>query len=434
MQIVLFGLSHDVADISLRERVALSSRDAAEALAEILVHYEVVAEAAILSTCNRTEFYVATENAQSAREVLAGYMARRCGLPLADVLETFVWRCGEEAVSHLFRVAAGLESQILGEGQILGQVREAAKTAREVGAIGPVLEALFRQALSAGKRSRSETAISQGSVSVGSAAVELAREALGGLEGRTALLVGVGKIGELALKHLASQGVTRIIVANRTLESAAQVARTVGGEAIPFFALKDAMAEADVVLCCTGAPHYILVGPDFEPVAKVRAGRPLVMVDVSVPRNIDPEIGKLPGVSLFDMDDMKSVAERNRDERCFVVPVVETIISEEMGKWDAFMRSYQAAPFITGLRQKVEDIRKQEFDEFARDMAAMLSPEQLAAVERLTQTLTAKFLHEPTVSLRAKGDAQSAHAAAICDLFGLAAPVRSGRRLRAVKA
>lgn len=434
MQIVLFGLSHDIADVSLRERAALTSRDAVEALSDILAQHEDIAEIAVLSTCNRTEFYAATEHPAQAREALAGFMAQRCGLPRETTDATCMWHVGDEAVGHLFRVAAGLKSQILGEGQILGQVRDAAKIAREAGALGPLLEALFRNAVSAGKRARSETAISQGSVSVGSAAVELAKDALGGLQGRTALLVGVGKIGELALKHLAAQGVTRIIVANRTLESAAELAQVVGGEAIPFFALKDAMAESDVVMVCTGAPHYILVGADFEPVASARGGRPLVMVDVSVPRNIDPEIGKLPGVSLFDIDDMKAVAERNRDERAFVVPVVENIIAEEMANWGAFLRSYQAAPFITGLRQKVEALRAQEFEAFARDMAASLTPEQLAAVERLTQTLTAKFLHEPTVRLRAKGDQQSPHAAAICDLFGLAAPVRKTRRLRAAKA
>lgn len=431
MQIVLFGLSHDVADVALRERAALTSRAAADTLSELLVANEEIAEIAVLSTCNRTEFYVATEHPDRAREILGAYMARRCGLALEDAASPYVWRTGADAVGHLFRVAAGLESQILGEGQILGQVRDAAKIAREAGTFGPLLEALFRQALSAGKRARTETAISQGSVSVGSAAVELARDALGGLQGRTVLLVGVGKIGELALKHLAAQGVSRIVVANRTLESAAELAQVVGGEAIPFFALKDAMVEADVVMVCTGAPHYILVGPDFEPVAQARAGRPIALVDVSVPRNIDPEIGKLPGALLFDIDDMKAVAERNRDERAYVVPIVEDIIAQEMGNWDGFLRSYQAAPFITGLRQKVEALRAQEFEAFAREMAGTLTPEQLATVERLTQALTAKFLHEPTVRLRAKGDQQSPHAAAICDLFGLATPVRKTRKLRA---
>lgn len=434
MHIVLFGLAHDVANVALRERAALTSLEAAAVLSDILTRNEDIAEIAVLSTCNRTEFYAATGSPDRAREALASFMARRCGLSLEDTEATWTWSMGEDAVNHLFRVASGLESQILGEGQILGQVRDAARIAREAGALGPLLEALFRHAVSAGKRARSETTISQGSVSVGSAAVELARDALGGLQGRTALLVGVGKIGELALKHLVAQGVTRIVVANRTLESAAALARVVGGEAIPFFALKDAMAEADVVMVCTGAPHYILVGTDFEPVVRARGGRPLVMVDVSVPRNIDPEIGKLPGISLYDIDDMKAVAERNRDERAHVVPMVEDIVAEEMAAWSAFLSSYQAAPFITSLRQKIEALRAQEFEKFARDLGGTFSPEQLAAVERLTQALTAKFLHEPTVRLKAKAGQQSPHAAAICDLFGLPTPVRKTRRLRAVKA
>ena len=433
MQIVLFGLSHDVADVSLRERVSLTGHDASEALAEILVQNEGISEAAVLSTCNRTEFYLVTDEPAAARGILTAFLARRCDLPLEEVVDSFMWRCGQEAVSHLFRVASGLESQILGEGQILGQVRDAAKTAREAWSLGPLLESLFRHAVTAGKRVRTDTTISQGAVSVGSAAVELAKETLGGLHGRTALLVGAGKIGEVALKHLASQGVTRIMVANRTLESATQAARVVGGEAVAFIDLQKAIAQADVVLCCTGAPHYILTGPEFGPIAESRGGRPLVMVDVSVPRNIDPEIGKIAGVSLFDVDDLKAVAERNRDERAYLLPIVEAIVGEEMVGWAGFLRSYEAAPTITGLRQKVEAMRAQEFEGFARDMAATLSPEQLAAVEHLTRALTAKFLHQPTVSLRDKGDQLGGHAAAIRDLFGLAAPVRGGRRLRSAK-
>jgi glutamyl-tRNA reductase len=430
MHLVSIGLSHDVAPIALRERVAFVGRDAADALCD-LASSENLGEAAILSTCNRTEVYAVTEAAEAAKASLAGMISRRCGLTRGEVDAAFVWREGDEVVSHLFRVAAGLESQILGEGQILGQVREAAKLAREAGALGPLLDALFRHVVAAGKRVRSETGISQGSVSIGSAAVELAKDTLEGLTGRTTLLVGAGKLGELALKHLAAQGVNRIVVANRTLESASELARVVGGEAIPFIGMQPSLREADVVLCCTGAPHYVLSKADIEAVMTDRPGRTLVVVDVSVPRNIDPAVAEVPGVRLFDIDHLTAVAERNRDERAFLVPRVEGVLAEEMAEWHRFMRSYQAAPTIAGLRQKVESLREQEFEAFVKEMATVLTPEEIAAVEKLTRSLAAKFLHEPTIGLRDRGDGQHAvHAAAIRELFGIGtAALRRERRI-----
>ncbi|MBM3268303.1 MAG: glutamyl-tRNA reductase [Candidatus Sericytochromatia bacterium] len=418
MHVVELGLNHELAPVALRERVAISGTRVPEALADLLATGKVT-EVAILSTCNRTEIYATTEEPEEARGAISEWLAARGGLRRDELSGAFGWRADQDAVTHLFRVAAGLESQILGEGQILGQVREAARLAREAGSLGPILDALFRQVVSAGKRVRSETDISQGAVSVGSAAVELAHDALSGLDGRSVLLIGSGKLGELALKHLAAQGVRRIVVANRTLESAQELANVVGGEAVPFYGMKQSLQDVDVVLCCTGAPHYVLGVPDFEAVMADREGRPIVVVDVSVPRNIDPAVTSLAGVRLFDIDHLAAVADRNREDRAFLVPQVEAVLAAEMVGWEKFIRSYEAAPTITGLRQKIETLRLQEFETFA-SRHPDLGPEHLAAIEHLTRALANKFLHDPTVGLRNRGDSgQGVHAAAIRELFRL---------------
>lgn len=427
MPLLLIGLSHDTTPVALRERLAFSGPETALALATW--HEDGVAtEIALLSTCNRTEVYALGPDADGLESALIAALARSRDLPEGQVRDLCRVRRDEEAVLHLVRVASGLESQILGEGQILGQVREASMTARRMGTLGPVLDALFRTAIQAGRRVRSETAIAQGAVSVGAAAVELAREHLGGYRNRTVLVIGTGKIGELALRQLSAEQPARILIANRTPESAQALAGPFGAEAIPFPALSEALREADVVLCCTGAPHHVLYRADLAPIMEARAGRPLLMLDVSVPRNLDPELATLPGVALFDIDALTSLTERNRADRATWLPAAETMVLEAAQRFHASVQVQKVGPTIAGLRDKFESVRHGELTRFLERHGATLSADQVSAVAELTRVIGTKFLHEPTVGLRHHAEAGAEdHARVIQELFGLTAPSPSSR-------
>lgn len=423
MPLLLIGLSHDTTPVALRERLAFSGPDAATALATW--HEEgVAAELALISTCNRTEVYAVGEDADALEETLVAALARSRELPEAQVRGLCRVRRGDDAVLHLVRVASGLESQILGEGQILGQVREASMAARRMGTLGPVLDALFRTAIQAGRRVRTETAIAQGAVSVGAAAVELAREHLGGYRGRTVLVIGTGKIGELALRQLSSEQPARILIANRTPESARALAEPFGAEAVPFPALAGALQVADVVLCCTGAPHHVLYRADLAPIMAARAGRPLLLLDVSVPRNLDPEMATLPGVALFDIDALTSLTERNRADRATWLPAAETIVLDAAQRFHASVQIQKVGPTIAGLRDMYESVRHAELTRFLERHGATLAPDQVSAIAELTRVIGTKFLHVPTVGLRHHAEAGADdHARVIQELFGLTGSV-----------
>ncbi|MEB3205512.1 MAG: glutamyl-tRNA reductase [Candidatus Sericytochromatia bacterium] len=427
MPLLLIGLSHDTTPVALRERLAFSGPDAATALATW--HEEgVAAELALISTCNRTEVYAVGDDADALEETLVAALARSRDLPEAQVRGLCRVRRGDEAVLHLVRVASGLESQILGEGQILGQVREASMTARRMGTLGPVLDALFRTAIQAGRRVRSETAIAQGAVSVGAAAVELARDHLGGYRDRTVLVIGTGKIGELALRQLSSEQPARILIANRTPESARALAEPFGAEAVPFPALAGALQVADVVLCCTGAPHHVLYRADLAPIMAARGGRPLLLLDVSVPRNLDPEMATLPGVALFDIDALTSLTERNRADRATWLPAAETIVLDAAQRFHASVQVQKVGPTIAGLRDKYESVRHAELTRFLERHGATLAPDQVSAVAELTRVIGTKFLHEPTVGLRHHAEAGAEdHARVIQELFGLTGSVSASQ-------
>ncbi|MBI6546431.1 MAG: glutamyl-tRNA reductase [Cyanobacteria bacterium NC_groundwater_1444_Ag_S-0.65um_54_12] len=432
MQIVQIGVSHQVAPLALRERVTFSSTEIAEALAK-LAEDPRLAEVAMLSTCNRTELFAVTAGAARAREALRELLGEAKSLTKEE-LQCFDWRVGQSAITHLFRVAAGVESQIIGEGQILGQVRQAASLARQAGVLGPVLDSLFRHAVSAGKRVRSESGISQGAVSIGSAAVELASSELGGLAGKTILLIGAGKIAEAALRHVADQGCKRIIVANRTAEAAIELATAIGGEAISFCGVESALREVDVAFCCTGAPHYVLSRCDLAPIVVQQPERLLLLIDVSVPRNIDPDVRALTGIKLFDIDDLSTIAERHRARRVGLLGKVEEILAQELAHFDTYLRSYAAAPTITSLRQKIEVLRAVEFQRFRDRMGNAFSEEQLVAIEALTRSLANKFLHEPTIGLKnTSGASYDLCATAIRELFNLPALEAARVNLKGIK-
>lgn len=418
MHILMLGLSFVSTPVEIRERAALSSKQLPQVLTELVMRPHLP-EALILSTCNRTEIYAVSEHPEAARAILQDFTAQLTGLPVEELAAYTEWYEDQEVTDHLFRVAAGLESLVLGEGQILSQIKDAYGVALECGSAGVILDRVFRAALTAGKRVRTETDIARGAVSVSSAAVELARETLGQLHGKTILLLGAGKMSELAVKQLADEGVSRVVVANRTVESAHQVAKAVGGEVVPWIEVARAIGEADVVLCATGAPHHVITAAD---VASTLAARrdPVVFIDISVPRNIDPALRELPMAQLFDIDDLHAVAHRHRAERASIVDDVLAILGEELAEFQTWFGNFRLTPMITSLRGRIEAVRDVELQRFWAKNTESFSSDQRALVEEMAQALVNKILHQPTHELKHMNPLeQQRHAAALKALFGL---------------
>ena len=419
MHVLMLGLSHASAPVEVRERVAFSGQGLAMGLS-MMVSRPAILEGAILSTCNRTELYAVVSTPDEGREALRAFILEERNLPAEVFEEFFYFLEGDDAIRHLFRVSGGLESQILGEGQILSQVKDAQAAAQLHRTMGAVLDSLFRFAVTAGKRVRTETEISRGAVSVSSAAIELAQETLGGFDGKAILILGTGKMGELAAKQLPSYRFDKIYVANRTLESAQQLAERIGGEAVPFHAMQEALETVDMLVCSTGAPHYVLTPSEMAPVVAKRNGRPLLIVDVSVPRNIDPALGSLPGITVYDVDDLQSVAARNRMERQAVALEADGILEAEISHYQTWLKNFRMTPTISSFRNKAQDLREQELSRFWDKNAHTFTPEQRALVDAMTQALVNKFLHQPLTSLKGMNALQQHHhASALQTLFDL---------------
>ena len=417
MSLLLIGLSHHVAPVELRERVALPGARAAEIAAGLVVD---AGEAVCLSTCNRTELYLATESPEDAGQRALGALCEVSGLD-GELLRPVLYRLDDEAAAlHLFRVAAGLDSMVPGEGEILGQVR----SAYESGETGPLLDRLFRQALHAGKKVRSETAIGENPASVSSAAAALAEQVFGDLSGCRVLLVGAGKIGELSARSLVSRGAEISLVANRSLERAGELARRFGGEPLPLERVGDELARADVVLSSTGSPGFILSRSDVERVLARRKGRPLFLIDIAVPRDLDPDIHQLEGCYLYDIDDLESVVADSLAGRRQEAARAEAIVAQEADRFAAWQASRDVVPAIASLRARAEEIRAAELDR-----AKGLSERERRAADSITARVLDKLLHVPTVRLKeaAAGSDGAVYADAVRHLFDLGDDAASGR-------
>ena len=371
------GVSHRNAPLEVREQLYLADGREAELAVEL--------GGVVLSTCNRTEVYLLGRDAAATRAALE----RRSGLDLGSVLA--VWE-GDDAVEHLFRVSAGLDSLVPGEGEILGQVRQAYEAALAAGATGAVLNRLFEDALHAGKRVRTEAKLAEMPESVATSAVELAARALGGLEGKRALLFGAGKMSELSARSLQAQG-AEVVVASRTLESARELAERVGGRAAPFDAVAVELVDADLVLSATRCPYPILHAEAVQPRTK-----PLFLIDIAVPRDLDPGIGKLDGCTLYDIDELgEGLVGREEDVR-----EAERIVAEEAERFAEWRRERGAAPAIAALRRRADEIRTEELAR-AEHRLSDLSPRERQTVETLTAQIVNKLLHAPTVRAKETG-------------------------------
>jgi len=400
MSVIVVGLSHHTVPLELLERMTVDDASLPKALAS-LQGREHLSEVVVLSTCLRTEIYAVAEGFHGAMGDARNFLAEFGSCPPEDFADHLYTFYGEAAASHLFEVASGLDSAVLGESEILGQVRDAWERAQAEGGAGPTLSVLFRHALEAGKRARSETRIARGTTSMSQAAVALAAERLGGsLEGRRVLLFGAGDMSEgMAGALAATPGVDEVLVANRTWAKAALLARRVGGRAVEHGALGAALEEVDVILTCTGSPTVILEAADLAPVLPARHGRPLLIVDVAVPRDVDPGVAELAGVTLLDMDDLRAYAEEGMVGRRREVARVRALVADEVDRWVSVTTGREAAPLIGALRAKAEEVRKAELDRLRARLQG-LDARQQDAVEAVTRGVLAKLLHEPTVRLK----------------------------------
>jgi glutamyl-tRNA reductase len=398
VSVVVVGLNHRTVPLEILERMTVRDAHLPKALHD-LCGREHLSEAVVLSTCMRTEIYAVAGRFHGAMSDIRNFLAQWGGTEpecFADHLYSFY---EDAAVTHLFQVASGIDSPVLGEGEILGQVRDAWEIGHRERAAGPILGRLFRHAVEVGKRARSETAISRGTTSLSQAAVAMAATRLGTLDGRTILVLGAGDMGEGMAQALAAVPGVSVLVVNRTWGRAAALAKRFGGQPVELGRLPVALEQADVLLTSTGAPGVLLEAADLEPVLPARDGRPLLVVDVAVPRDVDPGVGLLPGVTLLNMDDLKSFAEAGVAERRKEIGAVERIIDDEVDRFLETTVQREMAPLVAALRERGEGLRAAELARF-RVRLRGLDDRQRDAVEALTKGILAKVLHEPTVQLK----------------------------------
>ena len=413
------GLSHRTAPIAVREQLVVDEDKLREILAD-LTGRGTCAEVMILSTCNRVEVYGVAEVAGEARGAAFRQMGAHRGIGLSTLEPLLYSMDGAEAVHHAFRVASSLDSMVLGEPQILGQVKDAFALAQSCRTVGPVLHSLMSQAFAVAKRVRSDTEVGRHAVSVSFAAVELARKIFDGLDGRSVLLVGAGEMGELAARHFQDQGILPLFVANRTAGRAQALARDLAGTAVPFEELVSVMGQVDIVITSTAARETIVTAAEVARVLPGRRGRPLFFIDISVPRNVDPAVNDLENVFVYDVDDLRSVVEANLRERKRQAQQAESLVEREVAKFADRLRSLEVVPTIVSLREKLEEIRRAELD---RTLARLPAADEVTrqALEALSQGIVNKILHAPTVKLRDSSKAGHGHRwiEVISELFGL---------------
>ena len=418
MSVVVIGLNHRSTPLALLERMTIAEAALPKALHDLISRADV-SEAVVLSTCNRTEVYAVAERFHGAFQDIRDFLAEVGFLAPEDFSDHLYVHYDAPAVAHLFGVAAGLDSAVLGESEILGQVKRSWDRAREEGAAGPALNLLFRHAVEAGKRARTDTAIARHTTSVSQAAVAMAAQHLGGLHGRSGLVLGAGEMGEAMALGLARAG-TELTIANRTWDTAVELAGRVQGQAVRLADLAATLGEVDVLLSSTGAAIPLLEVDDMERVAAARAGRPLLIVDIAVPRDIDPAVGRLRGVTLLDMDDLRAFAELGTSARQGEVASVRALLDEELERYLGATSAREVAPMIVALRDRAEEVRQAEVDRF-RTRLGGLDESQLDAVDALTRGIIGKLLHDPSIALRdAAGSTRGDRLmAALRELFAL---------------
>ena len=399
MKIMAIGLNHQTAPLELREQVTIGQGEMSNALNTLR---DSLGKGVILSTCNRSEVYSLVASQRRGVETLKEFFTA-CHNVTRREIEPYLYVYHQnEAVRHLFRVASGLDSLIVGEAQILGQVRDAYAIANQHGMAGGALSRLLHQALRVGKRARRETDIGRNAISVSRAAVEMARKILGDLKDKSVLVVGLGDAGKMAARALANAGVTKITVTNRTYKMAEEIATELGGVAIPIDVLEKSLSETDIIVSATGSPGYVITP---ELLTRARGGdvHPLLLVDIALPRDIDPAVTRVPGVNLLDIDNLETVAAANRRHRSVEAQKVESIVTEEVGYFMSWLVSLEVVPTVAALREQAEDIRFRELDKVLKRLPRLTEDEQARLVAFSHATVN-KLLHQPIVSLKENRD------------------------------
>ena len=394
MQLALVGLSHKTAPVEVRERLAFSN-DALRSALTSLVDRQAVNEAMILSTCNRVEVVAESPDDRLIRDFICEFHQ----IPQDSLSNHFYSYRNVDAIRHVFRVTAILDSMVIGEPQILGQVKEAYRMAMDAGTVGMHLTALMNRAFAVAKKVRSETGISQSAVSVSYAAVELARKIFGDLSGKTVMIIGASKMGELAAKHLKRAGASSVLVTNRTFERAVELAKVFEGAAVPFEHFIDHMAGADIVITSTGAPHFIIGKNLAEQVIHRRKNKPIFFIDIAVPRDIDPAVNGIDNAFLYDIDDLQQVIDANLKERLKEAMRAEEIVDNEVEAFCLKMQTRDVVPTIVQLQESLEKVRRDEIERNRRHLKD-LSPDQQAAVDQITKSIVNKILHPPIEQLK----------------------------------
>jgi glutamyl-tRNA reductase len=418
-ELLAVGASHKTATLELRERLALPEARATRVLEE-LTDRDAIHEAVALFTCNRTELHLVAADAVEAESAALAILSRQAGIRPTELLGSIYSLRGLEAVRHLFAVAAGLDSMIVGEAEIQGQVKRAYELALVAGVTRPVSNRLFRDALAAGKRARAETGIGRSQASISSVAVALAAEFLGDLASKRVLIIGAGENAELAARSLRERGVRTVFVANRRYDRALGLAKRFGGKAVSFDDLPGELERADIVVSSTGAPHQILGRDELELMAAQRPNRPLVLIDLAVPRDIDPAVGECPGVALYDMDDLQQAVARNLSGREAEAERAAGLIEEELARFERWFRSLDVVPTISALRERADSVVEQVLreNESRWESLSEADRERLAA---MAQALVNRLLHEPTLRLKGSAgeEASYRYVHALRELFAL---------------
>jgi glutamyl-tRNA reductase len=395
MNFLLIGVNHKSAPVEVRERFAIAESRLPEAT-KSLAEFPGIDEGMILSTCNRVELVACSKNGSAD---LRGFFSRFFDVDASKCSDFLYEYREQDAVRHLFRVASSLDSMVVGEPQILGQVKEAYAVARGVGAVHSHLDALVTRSFAVAKRVRSETAVGSSAVSVASVAVELAKKIFGSLQGKTVYLVGAGKMSELAARHLLAHGAAKILVANRTYDRAAALAEKFDGQAIPFEKLYDTADRADIVITSTGAPHALFRREHGEAFLARRKNRPMFFIDIAVPRDVDAQMNKLDGIFVYDIDDLQSAVNAHISDRSKEAQRAEAIIESEVERFQSRLRTLDVVPTIVSLQEQLETIRQAEIDR-VRGRLGSLSPDQELAVEAMTRGIINKIMHAPIRTLK----------------------------------
>jgi glutamyl-tRNA reductase len=417
MRVLIVGLNHKTAEVEVREKLAFDGPKLEQGLVR-LRELPSVKEAVVLSTCNRVEMYTNVKDPAKASEEIKAFISDFHGIRPELLEGALYFHTDMDAVKHAFRVASSLDSMVVGEPQILGQLKDAFEFSLQKKTTGVLLNKLLKKSISVAKRVRTETRIAENAVSISFAAVELAKKIFTEIHERSVMLLGAGEMAELAAKHLLNSGVQELLVANRTYERGCDLAREMGGKAVQYETFLDEMNHTDIVICSTGAPTYVVVKDQMHDVMKARKQKPVFIIDISVPRNIDPAINDMPNVYLYDVDDLQGVVDENVLERKKEADKAEGIVEEEIETFLRWQSSLDAVPAIVALREKAEGIKQMELEKLIRKNPEMSEAER-KALEQLASSITNKLIHPPTAALKEDTEDKDVLIALVKRLYGI---------------